>query len=85
MLSLALMTIFMKKYFSSDGIKSTGWNPLTVESYPLLQQAMWVTYGIYRSMLQYYLLFLISLLYSLFCIQVFFLIYVLFCMSMFTK
>lgn len=83
MLSLALMTIFMKKYFSSDGIKSTGWNPLTVESYHLLQQAMWVKYGIYWSMLQYYLL--ISLLYSLFCIQVFFLIYVLFCMSMFTK
>jgi len=46
-LSLALMTIFMKKYFSSVGIKSTGCHPLRVHL--LLQRAMWVTYGIYIS------------------------------------
>lgn len=42
MLSLALMTIFMKKYFSSIGIKSTGWHPLRI--YLLLQQAVQMEY-----------------------------------------
>lgn len=81
--AIALMTIFMKKYFSSVGINSSGWHPLRV--YLLLQQAMRMTYGIYWSMLQHYLLFLKWFLY---CIHYFlyrcFFLFIL-CMSMFTK
>lgn len=78
--SYALLHLFfMKKYFSSIGIKSTNGS-----LFLLLQQTVWMAYGGYEPLLQEYLLFVKKFSYLLFYTQICF-IYILFEMSLFTK
>lgn len=74
----------MKKYFYSIGIKSTGWHPF--RAYPLTASNVSDIWNILGHVTVFTVSEMISLLYSLFCIQAFFYLYfILFCMSMFTK
>lgn len=72
---LALITIFMKKYFSSIGIKSTGWHPLTVSNVRWHMKYIGPCYSWNCFLNDFFIVFII--LYPLFFI------YILFCVNVY--